>query len=87
MTETVTRFNSVEALMENLNARLSPLERAQQALENHTAECGMDMESCCLFVDGPTEFLSLPHDDGEFNLSDFRALVHAFTELKDGLTK
>jgi hypothetical protein len=73
---------------------MNVLEKAQQALKHHTDfnGYGFDDQPVMIVVTTPEvdSLFELPHDGGQFNLSDFRTLVEEFAELKhrmDGLEK
>lgn len=68
----------------------SVLEKAQEALNNHTDFNGYTMEGCELVINGPDAPYELPHSRGQFTIGEFRTLVNEYTELKhrmEGLEK
>lgn len=63
---------------------LPALEKAQQALAHldEFADVSEYSDDSALFLAPQDSLYELPHDQGQFNLSDFRALVHEYAELK-----
>lgn len=60
----------------------SVLEKAQQALKNHTDFNGHTMEGCELVINGPDAPYELPHSRGQFTIGASRTLVNEYAGLK-----